>query len=135
MSISESDKLHDFKTLCCDNNIFAIPSGSLSITDGMRPLILICFKPHDTSAELSSAGVMNFDHSCVPGGTTRNKYSAPSIAKRYDFALLFIVERNSDGLMPPPTDPKQLAHADIKFRGLLTCSVRVYPSYNRENRE
>jgi len=55
--------------------------------------------------------------SWVPRGSSRNRYSAPTIAKRYDFGLRAIVENTT---VPPGA--ASVAHAAIVDAGSGTCS-------------
>src|SRR5690606_14772892 len=65
----------------------------------------------------NSAGRMNLAYSCVPRGSMRSTYSAPTMAKAKDLALRLMVEKHT---WPPGLT--RVAQARITEAGSGTCS-------------
>ncbi len=60
---------------------------------------------------------MNFAYSCVPRGSRRSTYSAPTIAKRKDLAFRLMVENTTQ-----PPGFASFAQARTVLAGSGTCS-------------
>ena len=66
----------------------------------------------------NSSGFINLFQSCVPIGSHLKIYSAPSIANKYDFGFLLIVEKKII-----PSFFKSLEQIYIKNSTFSTCSI------------